>query len=225
MLEGFETVTRHQNYLETRWGEIDIIAQAIVELQDQLAGKDQSLRKLVERYQQERYRRQEEIWKSRRLTRCTRCYDVPPGHEPDRWKNITPTIWGGWGLIPFEDAHYTIVSGHHWHTSHESDSYDSHSWFHRLCGNCYLDKLKDCAAGDENLHDLSIEKVEEIRLALVTEITSTSHFSEEGSVMRRKFKYSSDDIKVFWYQLPIPEKAYEIGKNISIDFQGNLKKS
>lgn len=210
MKEKELSTKQHQQVLDVLHCDIDSVARQIFELQEKLGNGLNELYQLVEEYQRQRFRRQDEIWQSRGLTRCTICYDVPPNHTPSRFDKRIPTPRLGWGLMSVRDTRYVSSRGSHWHTSHESDYHHSHIIFHRLCSPCYQNELKVAAAREGGLHDLSKDQVQEI-----DDIRQSSQESwEQNALLRKKFGNFSE-IVVRWHDLPIPEEAYEIGTKIT----------
>jgi len=211
MVEQHRGREQNQNYLTLAQEEIKTLTENILGLRQRLVTDEKTLRQLVDDYQEERYRRQEEIWQDRGLTKCTLCFDIPPGHIPNNYDQRIPTRWGGWGLMPSDEARYISISGEHWHTNHESDSHHTHLYFHRLCNHCYLEKLRDQATGKGGFRDLNPDQVEAIN-----SILEKHGNTYQGDQELRRIYGHRDEIKIYWHQLSIPEGAYEIGTVIKI---------
>lgn len=208
----------HNRDLLVRQEEINNILLELHTLREQLGGKEGILKILVEDYQKQRYQKQEEIWRARCLTRCTSCYNTPPG-EPSNWQQKLPTPWGGWGLIPLDDAHYVLRRGKHWHTSHESDYHHSHLYFERLCNSCYTLALESHAKSGGGMHKLTTPEVEEINRTVADQ--SCQYGYMKTCALTDKFGHATD-VEVRWYNLPIPEGAYEIGDRLEITCETTL---
>lgn len=189
-------MTERSSYFDSAQREIEALAQNILGLKQELPTKERALYELVQNYQKERYRRQEEIWQDHGLIRCTLCFNVPPG----------------WGLMPADEAHYISIRGDHWHTSHESDYHHTHLLFHRLCGHCYLEKLKNQATGTGGFRDLNPDQVEAIN-SILEKYGNT--YQGDQKLTRMYGHYS--EIEIYWHQLHIPKGAYEIGTTIKIE--------
>ena len=195
-------VEQHQFYLDTVYldtvhKDIDTIARQVLDLQDKLKSGQNELDGLVQKYQQERYSRQVEIWAERNVTRCTSCFDTPQRN---------------WGLVPPEDVYYVSIKGDHWHTSHEADYHHNHLWFHRLCNPCYMGYLKDCATSEGGLRDLAPEEIDKINDIIASK---KEGYAADHDI--RELFGQADNIRVYWHRLPIPEQAYEIGRTLSFD--------
>ncbi len=190
---------QHQTSLDILQKDIEVVNKHVLNLRDQLETGQKELARLVQEYQWERYQRQVELWAERNLTRCTNCFNVPKRN---------------WGLIPLDSVHYLGVKGAYTHRGdhYGSDATHTQLEFHCLCTQCYSEKLKACAFGGGGLLGIDAKQVSGINAILATE--------KEGykatQALRERFG-RFDEIDVYWHQLPIPEKAYEIGKAIILD--------
>lgn len=211
----FEKPNQHENYLGILLEDIKKRTTTFVDLKEQLRAAENQLNALIRDYEQERHQRQEEIWRQRCLTRCTKCYDIPPGKTMGQ-RISTP--WGGWGLMPEDDTHYVLMSD-------SPDYHRPYRIFHRLCGSCYEIELKAHAADGGRMRDLSKDEVEEINQILTLTKADTDYgrlnYRTHASLSKKWSLHTYTDIVVRWYNLHIPEEAYEIGQKI--DFNNLLE--
>lgn len=189
---------QYQIGLDILQKDINTVNEQVLNLREHIKNSQEELIRLVKEYQQKRYNRQVEIWAERGLIRCTNCFN---------------TSQRNWGLVPPDDAHYIEVRGKHTHRGdhYGSDSTHSQLEYHRLCTQCYSEKLQAYASDGGGFRGISTEQVDEINTILSSE---QDKYKIHDALRKRLGNFN--EIRVYWHRLPIPEQAYEIGKPISL---------
>lgn len=209
--------------LEALRAEIEGQQKLLLALQTQFETGQKRLEQFVATYHQERYRQQEALWHDRCLTRCALCSNIPPDEPVSEpfYGDVErrTTVWGGWGLIPVDDAHFVVVSGKadYPRKEYSGDWSETFVVLHRLCTNCYQGELKAYAAGRRTGRILGLNKqtVEEVNQALA------SSGEKHNLVLERLFG-RADKMQVRWHNLGIPEGAYEVGQKIHLERGGTI---
>lgn len=155
---------------------------------------------LLRVYQLLRYRAQLNIWQNRGLVRCTKCFELGPSEE--KQGKIGTDL--GFGLVSKEEASYILLKyiSHRAAIRHKGYTHKVYE-AHCLCPACYYNM--------QGLSDLiknrSMVDLDETR---INKILEEPDFLDRGS--KKIVSILKCEPRIFWHNLPIPERAYEIGE-------------